>query len=552
MNRKPDLLEALSRWITLAAFGLASVVYIAAPLLALSWRNRPFPGILVEQTLVVNDRSGEGWSGRNAGINLPQQVRRIAGRAVETVYQYDAALSSMAVGDRVPVLVQYPDGRTRLYTGIELIRFPTADLARLFWVPYLVGLTYLGIGIWIYRIRGQTRPGRALSFFCVCTAVVCGLLFDILTTHWGVGIWVVALGQLGGAVVSLAMRFPEQWRPVEGRPWLLSLPYVIAILLSASTLVQVYDIRHPWDYYLPRNMSYLFAAGGAAFFVGVMLVRARTGRNAEIRRQARVVVLGASIAFAPIIPWLSAPLFGIRIPFNSILLLPGLLVFPVALSVAIMRYRLLEADMLANQALVYGTLTAILAGAFTALIALSQRLFIGLTGERSDAALVLTTLIVASASAPIKARVQAFVDRQFRDSSQLPQPLRSFGDEVRSYVQLNDPIQISRRLLDESARALGAQSAAITLYAGSAQETLLTYGAWRGEAWTSIPLRYGDERLGLMLLGPRPRGGPYTRREVESLQRIVADVARVVALGRHAAHAPAEPSRSLHAAVVGE
>jgi hypothetical protein len=492
--------------------------------------------MLVEQTLLVNDRNSEGWSGRSVGITLPQRVRRIASTGVDRIAEYDAALSGLEPGDRVAVLTEFPDGRTRLYPEVEISRFPLSDLIQLFWAPYLIGLTYLAIGIWIYRIRGQTRPGRALAFFCVCTAVVCGLLFDVLTTHWGTGIWVVAVSQLGGAVISMAMRFPEEWRPVERHPWLLAVPYLLAITLSGLTLFQVYDVAHPWDYLAPRNTSYLFAAGGALFFLGVMLVRARTGTTADIRRQARVVVLGAAIAFTPVVPWLAAPLFGVRTPFNSALFLPGLLLFPVALSVAILRYRLLEADMLANRALVYGALTAILAGAFTALIALSQRIFTNLTGERSDAAIVLTTLIVASASAPLKIRVQAIVDRQFRDSSQLPHALRTFGQEVQSFVQLNDPAQISRRLLEESARALGAQSAAVSMFVDGQPKTLHTYGPWRGEAWTSIPLHWRGRRLGLLLLGPRPGGAAYTRREVEALQGIADQVAHAIALAEQAAH----------------
>jgi hypothetical protein len=190
--------------------------------------------------------------------------------------------------------------------------------------------------------------------------------------------------------------------------------------------------------------------------------------------------------------------------------------------------------MLANRAVVYGALTAILAGAFTALIAFSQRIFTNLTGERSDAAIVLTTLIVAAASAPLKVRVQAFVDRQFRDSSQLPQVLRSFGEEVRSFVQMNDPTQISRRLLEETAHALGAQSAAISLVFDGRPKTIHTVGPWRGEAWSSIPLQWQGRRLGLLLLGPRPRGGNYTRREVEGLQGIATEVAHAIALAEHA------------------
>ena len=70
---------------------------------------------------------------------------------------------------------------------------------------------------------------------------------------------------------------------------------------------------------------------------------------------------------------------------------------PIAIGIAITRYRLFEIDRLINRTLVYGSLTAILAGVFTAAIGLAQRVFVAVTGEKSDAAIVLTTLVVATA-----------------------------------------------------------------------------------------------------------------------------------------------------------
>jgi len=61
--QKMDILERVSRVITLAVFAVAFLFTLAAPILAISWSKIPFPGFLVEQTLVVNDRIGEGGVG---------------------------------------------------------------------------------------------------------------------------------------------------------------------------------------------------------------------------------------------------------------------------------------------------------------------------------------------------------------------------------------------------------------------------------------------------------------------------------------------------------
>ncbi len=151
ISARVDYLERLSRVAVLTAFAVALVSVIAALSLALSWSHRPFPGFLVEQTLVVTDTSGTNWAGPQAGIQHPQQVARIGGYAVTTKADFAAVLSAYQAGQQVSVLTRSPDGSSRLYPSITLADFPRQDLIHLFWMPYLIGLVYLGIGLWLLR-----------------------------------------------------------------------------------------------------------------------------------------------------------------------------------------------------------------------------------------------------------------------------------------------------------------------------------------------------------------------------------------------------------------
>jgi hypothetical protein len=529
---KVDYLERISRAVTVLAFVAAALACLAAPLSAIAFSNRPFPGFLVEQTLVVASTSGPGWTGSEAGIRYPQRVMRIGGRAVTTGAQFDAVLAERAIGDHVAVLTKLPDGTVRVFPSVTLVQFPPRDMLRLFMLPYLVGLAYLAMGVWMYRARGLTRPGRALAFFCVSAAMSCTLLFDLDTTHVGTMIWTVAIAQLGGALVSLAMRFPDEWHFATRWPWLLALPYSVSVLLALQGLSVVNDTTQPWAYIGAWAASYRYIGVGMLVFLGTVAYRAGTGRSLLIRRQARIVLLGSFLAFLPLTIWAIAPVFGVAIPFNGILFLPGLVIFPLSVGMAILRYRLLEVDVIVNRTIVWGTLTAILAGVFTAAMTVMQKLFVAVTGEKSDAALVLTTLIVAAAFAPLKARLQVFVDRRFKQAPDQISDLRGFGDQVRAFVQMSDTERITGRLLDEAARGLQAESGALSLFDGGRLRTVHTYGYWRGEAWVSIPLESDGELLGLLTLGPRANQEQYTRQECEALQQVAAQVAHAVRLAR--------------------
>lgn len=525
-------MERLSRRITQASFAIAFAAAVAAPLLALSWNRLPFPGFMIEQTLVVNGNDGDGWTGRQAGINYPQRIDRIAGVTVTDPAQFAAVLADHQVGEDISVFTRSPDGRAHLYPSVSLGSLSTTDMLRLFWLPYLVGVAYLGIGTWVYLVGGKARPGRALAFFCVCTSVATVFLFDLSTTHAGSAVWTLAVAQIGGALVSLALRFPEEWNAVERRPWILAVPYAVSIAISAWGLLVLNDAQHPWAYVSAWGASYRLIALGIATFLGVMFYRARVSQSAVVRRQARIVVLGSAVAFMPIGLWLTVPLFGLTFPFVGELFLPTLVFFPIVVGVAILRYRLWEIDVIVNRAVVYGTLTAVLAGIFTASIGLSQKLFVAMTGEQSDAALVITTLILVAAFTPMKGWLQEFVDRQFKEAADETLPLRQFGAEVQAFVQLSDPKQITQRLITEAARSLHAESAAVSLFVDGELRTVHAYGPWKGQAWASIPLDLNGRRLGLMFLGPRPDRGQYTRREVQVLQGVADQVSRAISLAK--------------------
>ena len=166
MAKRVDVLERISRLVTLIAFGLAVLSVIIGPMLALSWANRPFPGFLLNHTLVATDQDGENWSGRAAGVEYGQLVTRFGGSAVGSDREYQAVLARLAVGDSVAISTRLREGGEKFFPTVPLVGFPVRDLFRLFWLPYLMGLAYLSIGAWIYHARGSYRPGRALAFFC--------------------------------------------------------------------------------------------------------------------------------------------------------------------------------------------------------------------------------------------------------------------------------------------------------------------------------------------------------------------------------------------------
>jgi uncharacterized membrane protein len=93
---------------------------------------------------------------------------------------------------------------------------------------------------------------------------------------------------------------------------------------------------------------------------------------------------------------------------------------PIAMTLAIVRYRLYDIDVILNRAFVYGVLTALLAGLYTASIRLFNFVFTEVTGDTSDLSLVLTTLLLATTFTPIKGRLERVAARWLRPATPGP------------------------------------------------------------------------------------------------------------------------------------
>ena len=124
---------------------------------------------------------------------------------------------------------------------------------------------------------------------------------------------------------------------------------------------------------------------------------------------------------------------------SSILVIASLVGLPVAMSIAILHYRLYNIDVLINGTLVYSTLTALLALVYFGGVTAIQTIFRALTGQEQQPqlAVVVSTLAIAALFNPLRRRIQSFIDRRFyRRKYDAAKTLEGFSAKLRDETDL--------------------------------------------------------------------------------------------------------------------
>ncbi len=205
-----------------------------------------------------------------------------------------------------------------------------------------------------------------------------------------------------------------------------------ASLLEVSNPIGISPLGDPDD--MPLVLLFLPLLSVSALTAVVSLVLRFRRSKGEERQQMKWFVYGAVLMVGGFILFGALDGFGYEIPdfFEE-----GLqAILPVAAAAAILRHRLYDIDVIVNRTLVYGALSAILAGAYLGIVVLLQQVLSPITAQ-SDLAIAGSTLAVAALFRPLRTRVQGFIDRRFyRHRYDAQQTLERFTSKLRDEVDL--------------------------------------------------------------------------------------------------------------------
>jgi len=547
----------------LTTIGLALAMLILTPLWAWQWYHSPFLGVLLEPNNVVSQIMHNSWPAATMGIQWSDQLVAINGQKVSNTTQIQNLLSQG--NSETSMVTLYRRSMDRRFTWPVLLIYPSLwDLITLFVMPYLVGAVFLGIGLWAYRLRPDFRPTRAFVIFTAAVSLLTTTFLDMNTTHHAVLLWGLSLPLAGASLTYLALVFPQEVRWVRRWPRLPYLALVIGIALAALITRDTLWPPTPWAYIDSWRWGYIFILTGM-ILLGIFLIgRVLGNSSAMVRQQSRVIIFGATLAFLPIILFYFIPIvFQGKIPeFRAEFLFPPLILLPLSVMYAILRYRLLDVDRWLGRALTYVLTTGAALAAFFVLLTGASLLF-QQTIQASDPFIVAAyLLLMVIGLLPLRNLVQRAIDRLFyRSQADYRRVLSHLSNELVTTPNLERTLTL---LESELNNALAPEKFIVFLFQDEQQiylphatrqqtgqifrleDPLPQKLAGRSSPfWLSperetppefanlqrlgyqvfVPLRYEGRLSGFLALGARRSGEPYSSDDLEFLTAVAGQSA---------------------------
>jgi len=342
-----------------------------------------------------------------------------------------------------------------------------AEKPTLIWNIFgILSFLYLFIGLFIF-VRRWTAP-RAIHFYLFCLVSFIFYAFHYSgklnsfdwTIYWSN---VVALLLQAALLVHFALVFPE--RRVRHLKWWLAAVYAVPaglLFLHVSVATAALDLMPSIESRF-RLDQIEFAYWGAYFLIAavIFLFSYRRAPSGLLRQQLKWVTFGTFVGVVPFLAFYILPFCAGVIPSGSMTASAfSLVLIPLCFGYAIIRYRLMDVDIIFKRGVAYTLATAAIVAVYFAIVAVIGLLFHS-TGSAGASGTVVAFVVAAFLFQPLRDWMQARLDHFFyRDRLNYRRTLIEFGRTLTNEVRI-EPLLSS--VLDRISQTLLVDRLAIFL-----------------------------------------------------------------------------------------
>ena len=375
---------------------------------SLTWIGQPFPGFFVMENRVVPTVSGLAWPPDKAAL-FHSQVVAVGGIAMHSSAEVYRSVAEHREG--TSMTYDFRRGGERLQRTIATQVFDGADYLQTYGILLLFGTTNLVIGLVVGFLQPRTRQARVflLHTFAAGMYPITAVFLHHPAFHWLNKLCLLMEGLTPATFVHLALVFPVARRFVGRGRLVPALPY----LLSAVLLALVFDgfYRDP-PVLVALHAVYLYFAVALGLFLANMAWAFRSHRDPATRALIKAVLPGAALAATvQFIIFANNALSGRNLPLQFGLLTP--IPYYLSIAYAIAKHDLFDIDRIVRQSFVYAVLSVVVVSVYAVTLMGASRWFPGLGGPQEALLGMVCVLLLALGLDPLRNAVQRGIDRAF-------------------------------------------------------------------------------------------------------------------------------------------
>jgi hypothetical protein len=396
------------------------------------WQNLVGAPTEVQRGDLLLAVEGIDVTGQSSTDSIPPPPGWQSGQTVQVVVQREEQQIAVAL----PVVS---------WTPAAVLAAMTADVDTI--ISLFGGLVLAGIGFFTFFRRPELPSARLLLVFSsgVSATVISGILPDGLSMQFdalafqltGFFSYAIFGTLIMPTLLAFTIHFPRPKKWVARYPALGLSPFLIGLALFIGLNFLG----------LPAEIAWLASMGMLLATLGSLLHSGYTQRDSVSRAQFRWAFSGLVVSILLLLNVFPAALGWITNEFYLVFLsgTSGLAftVLGLSFSIAILRYRLFDIDLVIRRTIQYSLVTVILGLVYGGSVVLLQQLFDALVGRPdSPLVIVISTLAIAALFNPLRHRLQNFIDRSFYRRAYDPEAtLDRFAHQVSNELQVEQLCQ---------------------------------------------------------------------------------------------------------------